>query len=113
MVLFSESTQRINGNQGDPRKKQLSLRMKPFIKRFLLAAAFGLWTSAATGHHISGMVVCIDSIPVIPLSGVAVSAQGASGTFTATTGADGLFFISLPTVTDTYTITIATPAGST
>ena len=87
--------------------------MKTSLKTILLAVALGLWTSAAFAHHISGMIVCIDTVPVRPLAGVLVTATGAPGTFTATTGADGLFYIPLPTVTATYTVTIATPPGMT
>jgi len=83
------------------------------IRTLLLATAFGLWASAATAHHIAGSVVCTDTTPATPLSGVTVTLQGALNTVTGTTAADGTFFISLPTVTDTYIVTITPPAGLT
>ena len=83
------------------------------IRTLLLATALGLWASAATAHHIAGSVVCTDTTPITPLSGVTVTLQGALNTVTGTTAADGTFYISLPSVTDTYTVTITPPAGLT
>lgn len=86
--------------------------MKQNIKRLLLAVALGLWANAAMAHHILGYVVCTDT-PQVPLGGVTVTVTGTTaGTFTTTTRAiDGFFYLALPAVTETYTITIATPAG--
>jgi len=83
------------------------------IKTFLMATALGLWASAATAHHIAGSVVCGDTTPATPLAGVAVTAQGTLNTYTGSTAADGTFYIELPTLTDTYIVTITPPAGLT
>jgi choice-of-anchor A domain-containing protein len=86
--------------------------MKPSVKLFLLAAALGLWASAASAHHILGRVVCIDTTPPTQLGGVPVTITGALGSsFTTTTAGDGLFVQFLPVVTDTYTVAITPPAG--
>jgi hypothetical protein len=87
--------------------------MKSYIKSILAAAAIGLWTSAALAHHIAGTIICADTTPATPLGGITVTLQGTMSTLTGTTMADGSFYISVPTVTDTYTVTIAAPAGMT
>jgi len=87
--------------------------MKPNIRSILLAAALGLWSSAATAHHIAGTVLCTDVTPPTILQGVTVNVQGTQTTLTGTTDAAGQFFISLPIITDTYIVTITPPAGLT
>ena len=89
--------------------------MKQLTKSILVAAALGLWTSAAFAHHISGTVLCTDTVPPTPQAGVIVSAAGIAnpGPVVTITAADGSFYLGLPTATDTYTVTIATPAGLT
>lgn len=87
--------------------------MKTRLKSILIVAALGLWASVATAHHIAGTVVCTDTTPQTALQGVAVTVQGTQTTLTGTTDAAGQFYISLPTITDTYIVTITPPAGLT
>jgi hypothetical protein len=89
--------------------------MKTSLKSLLLTAVLGLWTSAASAHHIAGTVICTDTIPATPLAGVVVEIVGTAGPtiYTIGTSADGSFLINVPPVTDTYTVTIHPPAGLT
>ena len=87
--------------------------MKNTIKSILLAAAFALSTCAAFAHHIAGKVECTDTTPATPLAGVLVNIQGALHSYQSATVPDGTFFINVDPVTDTYTVTIQTPAGLT
>lgn len=87
--------------------------MKQHLHRILAAATLGLLTCTANAHHISGTVVCSDTAPVTPLEGITVTIQSPLSTSTGTTDASGFYYVSVPAVTDTYTVTIATPAGLT
>ncbi len=88
--------------------------MKHPFKNLLVTAALGLWAGAANAHHAAGQVVCSDVSPARPLSGIAVTIQGAlGGVFTDVTDAEGVYAVELPVLTDTYTITIALPSGYT
>lgn len=88
--------------------------MKKTLKNLLATAILGAWAFTSYAHHISGTVLCTDTVPPTPLGLVPVTITGASGTtFSDVTALDGHFFISLPIATDTYTVTITPPAGLT
>lgn len=87
--------------------------MNQTIKSLLVASALGLWTSTATAHSIWGSVMCNDTVPPTPVPGAILTVQGSSTTIVDNSLVDGSFIISLPAMTDTYTITISTPAGYT
>jgi hypothetical protein len=87
--------------------------MKTTIKSILIVAALGLWASTATAHHIAGSVLCTDTTPPAPQVGVLVTVQGSLNTYQGSTLADGTFYIAVAAVSDTYTVTIATPVGLT
>ena len=74
-------------------------------------AACSLLVSTASAHHISGSVVCKDTAPPTPLSGVLVTATGSLNTYQTSTKPDGSFEIGLEQVTDNYTVVIDVPAG--
>src|SRR5689334_5413339 len=88
--------------------------MRSLTRQLLvIAAALGLWAGPAAAHHILGVVKCTDTSPGTPLSGVAVTITSSTDTYEVTTDADGYYLVYLPTVTDIYTVTIATPPGLT
>ncbi len=90
----------------------LTTTMKQQLKTLLVTMALGLWTWVSHAHHVAGQVACTDTTPVRPVGGVLVTIRGDAGnTFTTTTDAEGIYALTLPVLTDTYTITIATPAG--
>lgn len=89
------------------------MRLNNSFKTLLVASALGLWTSAATAHHIWGSVMCNDTIPATPVPGALITVQGGGTTIVDNSLVDGSFIISVPAVTDTYTVTIATPSGYT
>ena len=87
--------------------------MKSSLLAGAVLGALLVTSMAARAHHISGTVICSDTTPATPLAGVTVTLQGTLNTITGSTTAEGTFYISVPTVTDTYTVTIAVPAGLT
>src|SRR5690349_4526368 len=87
--------------------------MKQSIKSLLLTAALGLWASAATAHHIAGSVLCTDTTPATPLANVEIKIDGTLNDYFGYTAADGSFYVNVAPVSDTYTVTIVTPAGLT
>ena len=83
------------------------------LKMLAGALACGLLASTASATHFAGTVYCRDTDPGTPFVGVAVTATGASGAFSANTDTNGNFYIDVPNVNDTYVVTIVTPNGLT
>ncbi len=87
--------------------------MNTLRKALAVTSALSLWTAAASAHHIWGSVMCKDTVPPTPVAGALLTVTGGGVTIVDNSLMDGSFTISLPAITDTYTISIATPDGYT
>ena len=89
----------------------MKTRFVTYLKTGIIALVVGAAASVASAWHISGKVICdengnrqIDATADMPLAGLMVAVENASGSFSAVavTGADGTFRLELPHVADNY-----------